>query len=151
MILSFRAGNARQSISHFLSGVFGAEISNRVDEILMFNEVTREDVEKMVDFMVSDFAKRIKRLGERSIEVEVTEGMKNRVVEEGYDPPTSGGAKPLKSAFARLVENPLADAVLEMRTGSDEYVVARLDYHPDFGPSLRILYVGEQQYVSREY
>ncbi|CAL1406451.1 unnamed protein product [Linum trigynum] len=112
VIRTFRTGNdVQRSISQFLSGILGAQISSRIDEVLLFNEVTREHVEQIVEVMVREFTGRVR--GRKCIEVEVTSGMKRRVVEEGYDP--SCGAKPLKSAFTRLVEDPLADAILDGR------------------------------------
>jgi len=79
-----------------------------VDDIIIFRPLSHEDIEKIVDIQI----KRVERLlADRKITIEVTPAAKQLLVAEGYDPVY--GARPLKRAIQRLLQNPLAVAVLE--------------------------------------
>jgi ATP-dependent Clp protease ATP-binding subunit ClpB len=83
--------------------VFRPEFLNRIDEIVEFSPLSREDLAQIVELQL----KRLRgRLAERGIRVELTEDAKEAVAEAGWDP--QYGARPLKRALQRLVENPLA-------------------------------------------
>ncbi len=86
---------------------FRPEFLNRLDEIIVFHELTEEQLRNIVDLMVADLQK---RLAERKLGVELTEGAKSWLTKEGYDP--LYGARPLRRAIERYVENPLATKVL---------------------------------------
>src|SRR5206468_10741506 len=75
---------------------------------IIFRPLTHEDIEKIVDIQI----KRVERLlADRKLAIDVTPAAKNLLVAEGYDPVY--GARPLKRAIQRLLQNPLAVAVLE--------------------------------------
>jgi ATP-dependent Clp protease ATP-binding subunit ClpB len=91
-----------------LSEYFRPEFLNRVDEVVEFQALTREQLGEIVELQLERLRA---RLGERGIELELTESAKEAVAEAGWDP--TYGARPLKRALQRLVENPLAMRLLE--------------------------------------
>jgi ATP-dependent Clp protease ATP-binding subunit ClpC len=86
---------------------FRPEFLNRLDEIIVFHELTAEQLRKVIDLMVRDLEK---RLAERQLTVEITDKAKTWLAEKGYDPVY--GARPLRRALEKYVENPLAVKVL---------------------------------------
>src|SRR5207244_11047952 len=84
------------------------ELLKRVDDVIIFRPLSSQGIAKIVDLQI----KRVERLvAERKLRLEVTPAAKQLIVAEGYDPVY--GARPLKRAIQRLVQNPLAMAVLE--------------------------------------
>jgi ATP-dependent Clp protease ATP-binding subunit ClpB len=112
--------------------VFRAEFLNRIDEIVEFRALTREQLGEIVELQL---ARLRARLAERGIELELTEEAKELVAEVGWDP--AYGARPLKRALQKLVENPLALKLLEgeftdgdtvrVDASADELVFARAE------------------------
>ena len=95
-------------VLEFLRQTFRPEFLNRVDDVIIFRPLSSQDIAKIVDLQV----KRVERLvAERKLRLEVTPAAKQLIVAEGYDPVY--GARPLKRAIQRLLQNPLALAVLE--------------------------------------
>jgi ATP-dependent Clp protease ATP-binding subunit ClpC len=90
-----------------LKKVFRPELLNRIDEVIVFHKLTKEEIKTIVDLMM-------KRLREQMVEheasIELTEEAKELLVEKGYDP--AMGARPLRRAIQRFIEDPLADFVL---------------------------------------
>jgi ATP-dependent Clp protease ATP-binding subunit ClpB len=95
-------------VLELLRQTFRPEFLNRVDETVIFRPLSSEDIEKIVDLQLARVAQ---LLAERKLALEVTPAAKQLLVAEGYDPVY--GARPLKRAIQRLVQNPLALAVLE--------------------------------------
>jgi ATP-dependent Clp protease ATP-binding subunit ClpB len=96
---------------------FRPEFLNRIDEIVVFEALSREQLADIVELQL---ARLRERLEERRIELELTEAAKELVAEEGWDP--AYGARPLKRALQRLVENPLALRLLEGELGEGDTV-----------------------------
>jgi ATP-dependent Clp protease ATP-binding subunit ClpB len=97
---------------------FRPEFLNRVDDIIVFKPLGRDDLKEIVDLQL----KRLEQLlAERKLSLEVTDAAKELIAEEGYDP--AYGARPLKRAIQRLVQNPLAIRVLEGEFEDAETVV----------------------------
>jgi ATP-dependent Clp protease ATP-binding subunit ClpC len=106
-----------QPISHYkrlkslvneeLKQYFRPEFLNRVDEIIVFKQLTKDEVGQIAEIMLKEVFKRISMQG---IELEVTDRFKNRLIDEGYNP--AYGARPLRRAVMRLLEDPLAEEVL---------------------------------------
>ncbi|MGD1042983.1 MAG: ATP-dependent Clp protease ATP-binding subunit [Sedimentisphaerales bacterium] len=86
---------------------FRPEFLNRVDDIIVFKSLSREDLRTIVDY---ELAKVFKRLTEHSLKLELTDGAKEFVIEKGYNP--EFGARPLRRAIEHYIEDPLAEAVL---------------------------------------
>ena len=95
--------DTRRRLLDALRGAFRPEFLNRVDDIIVFNALTREHLSKIVDIQLSNVAK---LLHDRGIALEVTPAAKERIISEGYDP--NYGARPMKRAIQRLVQDPLA-------------------------------------------
>jgi ATP-dependent Clp protease ATP-binding subunit ClpB len=87
---------------------FRPEFLNRVDEVVLFEALSREQLSEIVELQL---ARLRERLAERRISLEVTDAAKDLLADEGWDP--AYGARPLKRAIQRLVENPLALRLLE--------------------------------------
>ncbi len=97
---------------------FKPEFLNRVDDIIIFRPLGMEQIEHIVDLQLQRFAK---MLGERKLTLEVTPAAKRAIAEEGYDP--SYGARPLKRAIQRMIQNPLALQLLEGKFKDGDQVV----------------------------
>jgi ATP-dependent Clp protease ATP-binding subunit ClpB len=108
----------RRQVDELLHRQFRPEFLNRVDEIITFQGLTQKDLLQIVDIQVTRMATRLK---ERKFSVELTEEAKLFLVETGYDP--SYGARPLKRAIQRYIENPLALEILEGRFSEGDRVV----------------------------
>jgi ATP-dependent Clp protease ATP-binding subunit ClpB len=91
-----------------LGDVFRPEFLNRIDEVIEFTPLSKEQIAEIVELQL---ARLRERLAERRIELELTEAAKEALAEAGWDP--AYGARPLKRAIQRLVENPLALRLLE--------------------------------------
>lgn len=98
----------RRQVDDLLHRQFRPEFLNRVDEIITFHGLTREDLMQIVDIQISRMAARLK---DHKFTVELTKEAKLFLVETGYDP--SYGARPLKRAIQRYIEDPLALEILE--------------------------------------
>ncbi len=98
----------RRQVDELLHRQFRPEFLNRVDEIITFHGLGREDLQQIVDIQITRMAN---RLEDRKFSVELTEDAKMFLVETGYDP--SFGARPLKRAIQRHIEDPLALEILE--------------------------------------
>jgi ATP-dependent Clp protease ATP-binding subunit ClpB len=91
-----------------LSEYFRPEFLNRIDEVVEFTALTRQQLGEIVELQLERLCA---RLAERGIDLELTDAAKEAVAEAGWDP--TYGARPLKRALQRLVENPLAMRLLE--------------------------------------
>src|SRR5439155_1137662 len=86
---------------------FRPELLNRVDEIIVFDPLTEEDLKQIVELLLTDVRE---RLGDRKVDLELTEAAKAALVKEGYDPVY--GARPLRRTIERRVANPLSRRIL---------------------------------------
>jgi ATP-dependent Clp protease ATP-binding subunit ClpB len=97
---------------------FRPEFLNRVDDIIIFKPLREEQIERIVDLQLKGLEH---LLADRKITIEVTPDAKRLIAEEGYDP--AFGARPLKRAIQRLLQNPLALMVLEGRFTDGDHIV----------------------------
>jgi ATP-dependent Clp protease ATP-binding subunit ClpB len=102
--------------------VFKPEFLNRVDDIIIFRPLAQEQIEKIVDLQLRRLEK---LLADRKITILVTPEAKRVLAEEGYDP--AFGARPLKRSIQRLIQNPLAMAVLDGRFSDGDTIVVDVD------------------------
>jgi ATP-dependent Clp protease ATP-binding subunit ClpB len=100
-----------------LRETFRPEFLNRIDEVVRFEPLTREQLAEIVDLQLGRLRE---RLAERKLDLEVTDAAKELLAEEGWDP--AYGARPLKRAIQRLLENPLALELLEGRFAEGDTV-----------------------------
>ena len=98
-----QSDSTRSRLLEALRQQFRPEFLNRVDDIIVFNTLTREHLGLIVDIQLGNVAELLK---DRKITLEVTPAAKDRLISEGYDPPY--GARPMKRAIQRLIQDPLA-------------------------------------------
>ncbi|KPJ52246.1 MAG: Clp protease [Dehalococcoidia bacterium DG_18] len=96
------------AIETAMKQTFRPEFLNRLDEIVIFQGLTEEQIKQIVDLMMKDVKK---RLAERKITVELTEESKVKLAKEGFDP--AFGSRPLRRTLQRQVENPLSTKILQ--------------------------------------
>ncbi len=108
----------RRQVEELLHKQFRPEFLNRVDEIITFHGLTREDLMQIVDIQINRMAK---RLEDRKFTIELTTEAKEFLVETGYDP--SFGARPLKRAIQRYIEDPLALEILEGNFSEGDHIL----------------------------
>ena len=105
-----------------LKNFFRPEFLNRIDDVVVFKSLTKQDLLGIVDIQL----RRLERLlADREIKVEVTHEAKQRLVELGFEPAL--GARPLKRAILRELQNPLAEAILRGGAASGTKYVVKLD------------------------
>jgi ATP-dependent Clp protease ATP-binding subunit ClpB len=117
----FRGGEdalIRERVNEALRSTFRPEFLNRVDEVVIFQRLTREQLAEVVELQAGGLRR---RLAGRRIELELTDAAKRQLVELGYDP--AYGARPLKRTVQRELENPLALMVLQGQVGDGDTVV----------------------------
>ncbi|MGB3492815.1 MAG: ATP-dependent Clp protease ATP-binding subunit [Elainellaceae cyanobacterium] len=112
----------RSLVNEELKQYFRPEFLNRVDEIIVFRQLTKDEVKEISDILLKEV---FGRLGEQGIVLEVTERFKDRLVEEGYNP--SYGARPLRRAIMRLLEDSLAEEILSGRIQDGDTAVVDVD------------------------
>ena len=94
-------------VMHELRGHFRPEFLNRLDEVIMFKPLTKENISNIVNLLVADVNK---RLADKELKIELTDAAKKFVVSHGYDP--SYGARPLKRYVQKTVETLAAKLIL---------------------------------------
>ncbi|MFA4858263.1 MAG: AAA family ATPase [Candidatus Margulisiibacteriota bacterium] len=100
--------------------VFRPEFLNRVDEIIVFHPLTKEQLTRIVDILLSDV---IKQIAGKNMSLAVDPAAKDIIVTTGYDP--KFGARPLRRAIQQLIENPLSNQILEGKFKEGDGVLAK--------------------------
>jgi ATP-dependent Clp protease ATP-binding subunit ClpC len=108
----------RSLVNEELKQYFRPEFLNRLDEIIVFRQLNREEVKQIAEIMLKEV---FDRMLDKGIALSVTEAFKERLVEEGYNP--SYGARPLRRAVMRLLEDSLAEEFLSGRIGDGDAAV----------------------------
>jgi ATP-dependent Clp protease ATP-binding subunit ClpB len=115
---------ARKEAMEALRQAFRPEFINRIDDIVLFNPLGKEQLNKIVDL---ELAKVMRLLAERNVRIELTPAARERVVHDGYDP--AYGARPLRRTVQRLVQDPLAMRILDGSVLPGDLV--RVDIDPE--------------------
>ncbi|PKN89683.1 MAG: Clp protease, partial [Chloroflexi bacterium HGW-Chloroflexi-7] len=113
---------AHEKIEKALKSTFRPEFLNRVDEVIMFSPLTKEQMMEIVDLQMKDV--RV-RLEEHGLKVELTQTAREWLATEGYD--ASFGARPLKRALQKYVESPLSVSLLSGEFVTGDTVIVDLD------------------------
>ena len=101
-----------------LKKVFRPELLNRIDEVIVFHKLEKAEILEVVDLMM----KRVREeMAKHDVVIELTDEARELLVEQGYDP--AMGARPLRRAIQRMIEDPLADFILgrELTPGLDDH------------------------------
>ena len=114
----------KEKVTESLKEHFRPEFLNRVDEVIVFHELSRSEVTEIVDLMVARVANQLESQG---MGLEVTVDAKHHLADKGYDPEL--GARPLRRAIQRLVEDPLSERLLLKEFKAGQIIV--VDVEPD--------------------
>lgn len=109
-------------VNEELKQYFRPEFLNRLDEIIVFRQLTKDEVAQIAEIMLREVFERIAKKG---IHLEVTEKFKESLIDEGFNP--SYGARPLRRAVQRMLEDSLAEEVLSGRIGEGDTIVIDAD------------------------
>ncbi|WP_013324812.1 ATP-dependent Clp protease ATP-binding subunit [Gloeothece verrucosa] len=112
----------RSLVNEELKQYFRPEFLNRLDEIIVFRQLSRDEVKEIADILLKEV---FSRLTEKGITLEVTQKFKDRLVEEGYNP--AYGARPLRRAIMRLLEDVLAEEILSGQVKDGDTAIADID------------------------
>ncbi|KAK8540349.1 hypothetical protein V6N13_038902 [Hibiscus sabdariffa] len=109
-------------VTEELKQYFRPEFLNRLDDMIVFRQLTKLEVKEIADIMLKEVLDRLK---DKEIELQVTERFRERVVEEGYNP--SYGARPLRRAIMRLLEDSMAEKMLAREIKEGDSVIVDVD------------------------
>lgn len=112
----------RSLVNEELKQYFRPEFLNRLDEIIVFRQLSKPEVTEIAEIMLKEV---FGRLTEKGIVLEVTDRFKDRLIEEGYSP--SYGARPLRRAIMRLLEDSLAEEILSGRIKDGDTALVDVD------------------------
>lgn len=128
---------AQGVISKALNKAFSPEFLNRVDDIIMFDQLEREDINKIIDIELRDFLGRVEKLG---FKLELTDEAKDFIAEKGYD--RNFGARPLKRAIQKYLEDELAELILKINSdGNIGGTIKAIRVSEDGNDSIKLEYV----------
>ncbi|HKC70602.1 MAG TPA: AAA family ATPase, partial [Terriglobales bacterium] len=126
--------SARKQVMNALQSHFRPEFLNRVDDIIIFNPLGKEQLTKIIDLRLEDLRR---LLAERKISLELTDAAKELLFAEGFDP--AYGARPLKRAIQRMIQDPLALKILDGEVlHGDHVVVDAREHKMTFSVSRRV-------------
>jgi ATP-dependent Clp protease ATP-binding subunit ClpC len=117
-----RYNNIRSLVQEEMKQYFRPELLNRLDEIIVFRHLNREEVQQIALLMMDGVNK---RLQDRQIQVKLTDAFQEKLIQAGYD--QRYGARPMRRAIARLVEDPLAEAILTRTLKEGQNAVLDVD------------------------
>jgi ATP-dependent Clp protease ATP-binding subunit ClpC len=109
-------------IEKALKRTFSPEFLNRIDDVVIFNSLTKENIFSIIDILMKGVMKRLSNLG---FSMELTEDAKSFIAEKGYD--IQFGARPLHRAIQKYLEDPLAEQILNLNVKPGDVLVADLD------------------------
>ncbi|MEO9005071.1 MAG: ATP-dependent Clp protease ATP-binding subunit [Ginsengibacter sp.] len=114
--------NSKAVIEKALKRTFSPEFLNRIDDVVIFNQLTEDNIFSIIDILMKGVTKRLDNLG---LKLELTEEAKKFISEKGYD--SQFGARPLHRAIQKYLEDPLAEEILNMNVKNGDTLLASLD------------------------
>ncbi len=124
--------HSQSIINNALKKSFAPEFLNRVDDVVMFNNLKEEHISKIIDIELQGLFKRVKEIGYK---IKISSAAKKFVVERGFD--SKFGARPLKRAIQKYIENPMAEAIIKADVRQGQTI--SLGYSKKTGIQVRIL------------
>tara|TARA_Y100000590_G_scaffold470682_1_gene667730 strand:+ start:7685 stop:10231 length:2547 start_codon:yes stop_codon:yes gene_type:complete len=116
----------KEKVQDALKLHFRPEFLNRIDETIVFHELTMEEVTRIVDLMIGRLST---QLAGQGMGLELTDAVKHHLAEHGYDPTL--GARPLRRAIQRLIEDPLSERLLHKEFKAGEIVIVDVEEVPE--------------------
>ena len=120
------ADNAKSIIENALKKAFAPEFLNRIDDVVVFNTLEKEDIDKIIDIELEKLLVRIKNLGYK---LTISKTAKNYIAEKGFD--KQYGARPLKRAIQKYVEDLLAEEIINSSLKEGDSINLDLDKKSD--------------------
>lgn len=117
----------REAVVEELKRSFRPEFLNRLDDIVVFRHLTRDDMRLIVDIMIKDLELRLK---ERGMTIQLTDEVKDKVAIEGYK--RAYGARPMKRSIQKLLEDPISDKLISQDLSDGDKVEASLEFNTEF-------------------
>ncbi len=114
--------NNKAVIERALKRTFSPEFLNRIDDVVVFNSLTREHIFEIIDIVMKGVTKRLTNLG---LSMELSPEAKSFIADKGYD--AQFGARPLHRAIQKYLEDPLAEEILNMNIKNGDVMIAELD------------------------
>jgi ATP-dependent Clp protease ATP-binding subunit ClpC len=114
--------NNKAVIEKALKRTFSPEFLNRIDDVIIFNSLNKDNIFQIIDILMKGVMKRLSTLG---FTLELTEPAKNFIAEKGYD--VQFGARPLHRAIQKYLEDPLAEEILNLNIKQGDTMIADLD------------------------
>ena len=114
--------NSKAVIEKALKRTFSPEFLNRIDDVVIFNQLTEDNIFSIIDILMKGVTKRLETLG---LKLELTEEAKKFISDKGYD--SQFGARPLHRAIQKYLEDPLAEEILNMNVKNGDILLASLD------------------------
>jgi len=125
----------KEKVNEALKDHFRPEFLNRIDETIVFHELTQPEIVRMVDLLI----RRVRtQLEDQGMGLELTDGAKVHLSEKGYDPTL--GARPLRRAIQRLIEDPLSEQLLDKSFRAGQMIIADVEPDPDKPGDNRIVF-----------
>ena len=116
----------KEKVNDALKAHFRPEFLNRIDETIVFHELSKAEVTIIVDLMIKRTSEQLEAQG---IGIELTDAAKVMLVDRGYDPTL--GARPLRRAIQRLVEDPLSERLLYKQFRAGEIIIVDTELDPE--------------------
>jgi ATP-dependent Clp protease ATP-binding subunit ClpC len=116
------SSNSQSVIENALKKSFAPEFLNRIDDIVIFESLERESIHKIIDIELSNLFKRVEKMGYK---LEITEKAKDFIVEKGWD--AQFGARPLKRAIQKYVEDTLAEEIIKSNLKEGDFLMIDFD------------------------
>lgn len=114
--------NAKSVIEKSLKKAFAPEFLNRIDDVVLFNSLKREDIHKIIDIELQSLYKRVEGLG---YHITLTDKAKDFIADKGYD--EAFGARPLKRAIQKYLEDPIAEEIINNNIGEGDTLSVDFD------------------------
>lgn len=114
--------HSKSVIENALKRTFSPEFLNRIDDVIIFNSLGKEQIHKIIDIMLREVFKRISSLG---YALDISETAKDFIAERGYD--SKYGARPLQRAIQKYLEDPLAEELLNAAMKPGDTIMVDID------------------------
>ncbi|MXV38908.1 AAA domain-containing protein [Flavobacteriaceae bacterium Ap0902] len=117
---------AKSTIENALKKTFAPEFLNRIDDVVIFNQLDKEDILQIIDIELNKLYKRLEALGYK---LELSEEAKNFIAEKGYD--KDYGARPLKRAIQKYIEDPMAEEIVNSEIKEGDSLLLEMNEEKD--------------------